>query len=105
MADVFQRALDPRVPPRRILLRHPHDEPPNLQQDTATTAPSGVGPLPRDELPMPSHDRVRCDDARDLMQGLPTQPMPTDRQLASIVIGEPEALATQLASKDPIFFY
>jgi len=53
---------------------------------------------------MPPHDRVRCDDARDLTQDPPTQPMPTDRQPAPIVIGELEALATQLASKDPIFF-
>ena len=49
-------------------------------------------------------DRVGCDDARDLTQDLPPQPMPADRQAASIVIGEPEPLPTQLASKDPIFF-
>ena len=54
---------------------------------------------------MPPQDRVRCDDARDLTQDLPTQPMPTDRQPASIVIGELEPLSTQLASKNPIFFY
>ena len=54
---------------------------------------------------MPPQDRVRCDDARDLTQDLPTQPMPTDRQPASIVIGELEPLSTQLASKDPIFFH
>ena len=54
---------------------------------------------------MPPQDRVRRDDARDLTQDLPTQPMPTDRQPASIVIGELEPLSTQLASKDPIFFH
>ena len=26
MADVLERALDPRVAPRRIVRRHPHDE-------------------------------------------------------------------------------
>ena len=53
---------------------------------------------------MPPQDRVRCDDARDLTQDPPTQPIPTDRQPASIVIGELEPLSTQLASEDPIFF-
>ena len=54
---------------------------------------------------MPPQDRVRCDDARNLLQDPSTQPMPTDRQPASIVIGELEPLSTQLASKDPIFFH
>ena len=53
---------------------------------------------------MPPQDRVRRDDARDLTQDPPTQPIPTDRQPASIVIGELEPLSTQLASEDPIFF-
>jgi hypothetical protein len=64
-----------------------------------------VRPLPHDELPMPPQDRVRRDDARDLTQNLPTQPMPTDRQPASIAIGELEPLSMQLASKDPIFLH
>jgi hypothetical protein len=51
---------------------------------------------------MPPQDRVRCDDARDLTQDLPAQPMP-DHQPASIVIGELKPRPTQLASKDPIF--
>ena len=71
----------------------------------AVGARVGVRPLPRDELPMPPQDRVRCDDARDLTQDLSAQPMPTDRQPASIVIGKLEPLATQLASKDPIFLH
>jgi hypothetical protein len=54
---------------------------------------------------MAPQDRIRRDDARDLTQDPPTQPMPTDRQPASIVIGELETLSTQLASKDPIFLH
>ena len=53
---------------------------------------------------MPPQDRVRRDDRRDLTQDLPAQPMPADRQPPSIVIGELQPPATQLASKDPIFF-
>ena len=33
----------------------------------------------------------------------PTQPLSTDRQPTSVVIGELESLTTQLASKDPNF--
>ena len=54
---------------------------------------------------MPPQDGVRSDDARDLTQDPPTQPMPTGRQPPSIGIGELEPLSTQLAAKDPIFFH
>ena len=64
-----------------------------------------VGPLPNNKLPMPTQDRVRRDNSRDLPQHLPTQSVSTDRQPTSIVIGELEPLTTQLASKDPIFFH
>lgn len=64
-----------------------------------------VRPLPHDGLPMPPQDRVGCDDARDLPQDPPAQSMPMDRQPTSIVIRELKPLATQLASKDPIFFH
>jgi hypothetical protein len=54
---------------------------------------------------MPSQDRVRRDSGRDLPQDLPIQPMSTDRQPTSIVIGELEPLTTQMTTKDPIFFH
>jgi len=38
-AQVLQRALDPRVAPGRILLRHPHDQAPDLDEDVA---PAGL---------------------------------------------------------------
>jgi hypothetical protein len=38
MGDGLERALDPRIAPRRILRRHPdNDEPTDLAQDTAPT--------------------------------------------------------------------
>ena len=60
---------------------------------------------PHDELSMPPLDRVRSDDAWDLTQNPPTQPMPTGRQPTSIGNGELEPRSTQLAAKDPIFFH
>ena len=54
---------------------------------------------------MPPQNRVRCDDGRDLTQDLPSQPMPPNRQPASIVVSELEPLSTQLPSKDAILFH
>jgi hypothetical protein len=106
MPDILESALNSRVALSGILVRHPNDQAANLGEDTVPArALVRVRPLPHDELPMPPQDCVRCDDARDLTQYPPTQPMPSDRQPASIVIGELEPLSTQLASKDPIFFH
>jgi hypothetical protein len=69
MADVLERALDPRVAPRRILHRHPHNKLTNFDQDTASSGFPGVRPLPGDQLAMPPQQRVRCRDRRDRPQG------------------------------------
>jgi hypothetical protein len=106
MPDILKGALDPRVASGRVVFRQPNDQPASLGEYTVTAgALVRIRPLPHDELPMPPQDRVRCDDARDLTQDPPTQPIPKDRQPASIVIGELEPLPTQLASEDPIFFH
>ena len=91
-----------RIPPRWILYGHPQDQPTYLGAHTGVLV--RVRPLPHNELPMPSQDRVGCHDARDLIQELPSQAMPTDRQPSSVVIGESEPLTTEMASKNPIFF-
>ena len=39
MPDILQRPADPRIAPRRILFRHPHDESPDLCEHARTTAP------------------------------------------------------------------
>ena len=67
MADVLQRALDPRVAPRWILRGHPHDELTDREQDTASSGFSGVRPFPGDQLAMPPQQRIRCRDRGDLL--------------------------------------
>jgi hypothetical protein len=42
-------------PFRAILLRHPHNKPSNLQEDTAPRRLAGVRPFPSNELPVPPH--------------------------------------------------
>ena len=105
MSDILECALNASVAPRWIFYSHPHDQTAYLGPHTVSVGVLvRVRPLPHNELPMPSQDRVGCNDARDLIQELPAQPMPMDRQPASVVIGELEPLTTEMASKDPIFF-
>jgi hypothetical protein len=53
MADIRERALDPRVSPRRILRRHAHDELTDLEQYPSLSGFPGVRPFPGDQLTMP----------------------------------------------------
>ena len=105
MPDVLQRALDPRVAPRRILLRHPHDQPPNLGEHAAPTRPGRrVRPLPGDQLPMPAEQRVGRDDRGDLAQRLTAQPVRPRGEPPPVVIGEAQAPPTQLPAQEAVFF-
>ena len=105
MADVLQRPLDSGVAPGGILFRHPHRQAPNLRQHSTTArTPSGVRPLPGDELPMPAQQRVRSHDGRDLPQPSTPQPIRSHGESAPIVIGQLQTSTPQLAAKHPIFF-
>ena len=65
----LERARDARVAPARVLLGEADDEPPDLLHYAAPT-PSMlfVGPLERNQPPVPAHDRVGRDDGRDAIQ-------------------------------------
>ena len=106
MSEVLERTLDPRITPRRILLRHPPDQLTDFRENTATShALPGVGPFPRDELPVPAEQRVRRDDRRDLAQRLPTQPVGSRGKFPPVVIGQPQPPPTQLPPQDPILLH
>ena len=87
MPDVLQRPLDPRVTPRRVLLRHPDDELADLREDAATSRTRGVCPFPCDEQPMPAQNRVGRDDRRNLTRRrLPSRcPCTANRRRSSSV--------------------
>jgi hypothetical protein len=88
MPHVLQRALDPRVTPRGILPRHADDKPLDLREHAATTRPTDVRPLSRDQLSVPPENRVGCDDRRDLTEPTTAQPVSMHRQPTALVIGE-----------------
>ena len=105
MSKVLQRATDPRVAPGWILFRHPHDEPPDLREHALLTVPTlRMGPFARDEMTMPSENRVGSDDGGDLEQSLTPQSMPAHREPTPFVIVEPQAPPSQLTPKDSILF-
>jgi hypothetical protein len=104
MANVLERALDPRVTPRRILGRHPHDELPDFEKYPAPTSFSSVRPLPRNQLAMPSQQRVGRRDGRDLPQGRAAHPVCPRRQPSAIVVGQTQPTPAKLATQEPVFF-
>src|SRR6185436_18344629 len=87
VADVLRRALDPRVAPCRIFLRHPHHEALDLMEDAAPAWPR-VRPLPSNELPMPAQPGVGRRDRGDLAQGRTAHPVRARGQPLAIIVGE-----------------
>ena len=63
MAEFEQLALDPHVPPARVLPRHPHHQGGEDVVDRWPSGPVRVGPSSADEAAMPAQDRVRGDQA------------------------------------------
>ena len=63
VAELEQLALDPHVPPARVLPRHPHHQGGEDVVDRWPSGPVRVGPSSADEAAMPAQDRVRGDQA------------------------------------------
>ena len=63
VAELEQLALDPHVPPARVLPRHPHYQGGEHVVDRWPSGPVGVGPSSANEAAMPAQDRVRGDHA------------------------------------------
>ena len=104
MADVLQRAEDPRVAPRGILLGHPHDQTPDLREHARTTAsPLRVRPFPRDQLPMPPQNRVGRDDRGDLTKAATAQPVSVHGQPPAFLIGQADP-AAHVSAQDAVLF-
>ena len=59
---------------------------------------------PRDELPVPAQERLRGDDRRDLAQRLTAYPNGARCEPSPVVIGQPQALPTQLPPEQTVLF-
>ena len=103
MPHILQRALDPRVAPRRIVLRHSDDEPLDLRKHAATSASGGIRPFPGDELSVPPENRVGRDDGRDPTKPSAAYPVSMYGQPAAFIIGEADP-TVQVRAEDAVFF-
>jgi hypothetical protein len=104
VAEVVQRADQPRVPPGRVLRRHPHDELFYVDSDSGTPGPAARRAivLAGDQLAVPAQDRVRRDQAGELAQPATTDGPALDGQAPPLVIGEPQAPPVELLAEDAV---
>jgi hypothetical protein len=103
--EILEGTLNPRIAPRPVFLGHAHHELPDLGKDTAT---AGLlprrRPLARHQLPVPSQQRVRRDDRREVMQGLPTEPVGSHGEAPPVSGRQPQATPTDLFPQETILF-
>ena len=97
MAHVFQRPLNARVAPTRILRRHPQDQTPNLREHSwSAWSPPGVGPFPRNQFAMPSQNGVWGDKRRYVSEYGASEPLPKHRETPPLRIVQPQPASRQL---------
>jgi hypothetical protein len=63
-----------------------------------------VRPFLRDELAVPSENRVRCDDRRDLRQHPTAQPLAEGGHPSPVVIRQPQTSMAPLRLQDAVLF-
>src|SRR5215467_10694361 len=104
VAEALQRAADSRVAPSRVLVRHADHEGGDLRLGAGATGDSlpRAGVFRGDEPAIPTEDRVRGDDARDVPKATPTERLSLHRQAAPLVVSEPETTATALRAQDAV---
>ena len=105
VTEVLQLALDPRVAPRRVLLRHPHDQ----LADGLHDAPAGrlgllVGPLEADQWPVPSHDRVGRHDGGYAVQEESAELLALQGEAPALVVVQSEPTSLELLPQDAVLF-
>jgi hypothetical protein len=91
------------VAPARVLGRHPHDQAADLRDHSGPSRPTfRVGPFPDDELPVPSTNRVRRDDRRDLSPNPTTETRAEGGQTSPVSVGQPQARMAPLRLQDGV---
>jgi hypothetical protein len=96
VAEVIEGALDSRVATTRILLRHANDERSKrrLGARPSRSAAAAVVLL-RDELPVPTQERVRAHDGGDLHQRAPTDHVAQPREAPTLCLREAKAATAE----------
>jgi len=103
--EILELALDARVAPGRVLGGHAQDEALDREHHaSATLHRLRIRPLRRDQPAVPAHDRVGRDDGGELPEKAPTEERPLCCESSPLVIGESQAIGTELLSQDAVLF-
>jgi hypothetical protein len=106
VAQVRQCPLVTRVALPRMLRGHPDDQRGEVLPDSWATRPLWLErPLPGDQLPVPSQDRVGHHDGRDLPQDPSTESATLRREASALVVGQPEAAPLDLRLGDTVLLH
>ena len=104
VAEVRERAADPRVAPPRIVDCHPDHELGDVLSghwSTSTSAGAAIVFL-GDQSPVPTQDRIRGDDARDLRQDPPAEFVTAHSESTTLGVRQAKRPRAQVFSEDPI---
>ena len=104
VAEIGERAADPRVAPRRILPRHPYDEfghRPGRHRPSPTPAGTAIVLL-GDQPPVPAENRVRRDDACHLTHDPPAEFLASHRESTALGVGQAKRSRTTMLPEDAI---
>ena len=105
MAHVFQRPLNTRVAPVRILRGHPNNEPPNPSKHSRSPLSSpSVGPFLGNQFTMPSKNRIGRDERRHLTQCRAAEALPQHRETSPLRVVQPQPASSQLCFQRATLF-
>lgn len=92
MPDVLECSLDSVVAPGRVLIGELHGKGSDgfHEPDAGGVRFRLVGPLRRDQVPMPSQDRLGLDDDRVLLQQFPPHGQSEHSELGSVCVSQDE---------------
>ena len=103
MPTLPQFALNAAIAPAVVLTSQADNEGrDHLPHPRPTDASGRVGPLPGDQTPMPTHQRIRGDEGGNRVQRPSPEALGLHRQSTTLIVGQPKLPATQLLFEDPV---
>src|SRR5262249_41843190 len=104
VAKVLQPAANAWIAPRRILVRHAHDERRDVRLGGRSTRAARLRPvvLLGDAAPVPPEDRIRCHDAGDGREVTTAEDVAFEGETASLVVGQAQSTSTVHPAQDSI---
>ena len=106
MSQIAKRAADPRVSPRRVFKRHAQNEIDDRLYDArpARPTPMAVVPFRCHQFPVPSQQRVRCNQRVQFAQHLAAERVRFSGESSAFGIGEPDAAPAEALLEQTVLF-